>query len=408
MFQRTQPERQRMSGTNVNSSFFVSHTPETSGGNVSTPGSSSYYRSNASQGNQQQYYGGPATATVGHYSDNMGKRGRRKGGAGGSGFSLVFVILWTAIVFVAVYGYISYTKEPTPAAPQHRHRLGNEDNSAEVRRLGNKLETLQKSYDDLEKSKNEWQKKAQSLTSEVENVRRGGGSQDRRELDETLQLLHQEQQFALDWKAKAVGLEESMQQLERRISHSARSQLLQKYGPGPHSVEIEFGFEAHGGGRGYVTLELASVDDMPHSVFTFLELVERGMYNNDAIRFHHNGAHISQGSATDSATLQKFMDTGIGHVLYQEYSPNFPHVAYTAGFSSRPSGPNFYFNTKDNSAVHGPGGYAADGSPDPCFGKVTRGFDVIDRIHGLTGALEAGAWREIQPPVPVLSMRRLA
>jgi hypothetical protein len=62
---------------------------------------------------------------------------------------------------------------------------------------------------------------------------------------------------------------------------------------------------------------------------------------------------------------------------------------------------------RDNPKVHGPGGYAKDGSADPCFGRITRGTDIIDRIHALTGELNPGDWKKIENPVAIISMKRL-
>lgn len=59
-------------------------------------------------------------------------------------------------------------------------------------------------------------------------------------------------------------------------------------------------------------------------------------------------------------------------------------------------GPNFYINTNDNTQIHGPGGQppeddiiaeaaaqagTAVSRPEPCFGRVVSGYDVIQRLQ---------------------------
>lgn len=170
-------------------------------------------------------------------------------------------------------------------------------------------------------------------------------------------------------------------------------------------MELNFGDT---GESAWITIEMAPMDEMPHTIYTFLEQVSMGLYDDGGYAFHHNGNHIIMGSPEvnhltpqDMDPLQRFTDSGMASVLFQEYSYEFPHTPYTIGFAGRPGGPGFYVNTQDNSNLHGPNGYAQDGSADPCFGSVTRGQDVIDRIHTMTGELQQDDWKQIETPVAV-------
>jgi len=138
-----------------------------------------------------------------------------------------------------------------------------------------------------------------------------------------------------------------------------------------------------------MTFELAGAHEMPHTVFNFLEQVTTGLYDSGEFSFQFNGPHISMAAPSTSGLEKIFSDSGLASVLVQEYSPNFNHQKYTLGRGGRPSGPRFYINMKDNSALHGPNGYAQDGSADPCFGRITRNPDVMDRIHAAAGPLES-------------------
>ena len=69
-----------------------------------------------------------------------------------------------------------------------------------------------------------------------------------------------------------------------------------------------------------------------------------------------------------------FADLGLDHLAFPDYSSEFPHVAWTVGFTGRPGGPDWYINKVDNTEGHGPGGqyqYALNEQGDSCFGKIS-------------------------------------
>ena len=196
--------------------------------------------------------------------------------------------------------------------------------------------------------------------------------------------------------------------LHAGIQAMAKQRLLEKWGKGPHRVQISVQFDPktqqqqqqqqQAPADGTIVLELAAVDDMPYTVYWFLEQVTRKLF--DGCSFHRNAGHVIQagpainflsGPNTSGPMLsERFTTAGFNTILFQEYSHNFPHVMYTVGFAGRPGGPDFYINVKDNSKIHGPGGQAKSSSSllfgdpneaDPCFAKVISGFDVVDRIH---------------------------
>ena len=137
----------------------------------------------------------------------------------------------------------------------------------------------------------------------------------------------------------------------------------------------------------------------------------QGVFDNIEITHDHadhNAVHVVQGGPIANHLTpygvdpnERFQESGVASVLFQEYSESMPHVPYSVGMSGRPSGPNFYFNVQDNSKLHGPGGYAKDGSADPCFGRVVRGQDAIDTMHQLNGGVNPGEWKELDPKVAV-------
>jgi cyclophilin family peptidyl-prolyl cis-trans isomerase len=169
-----------------------------------------------------------------------------------------------------------------------------------------------------------------------------------------------------------------------------------RFGPGPHRVGVVVQFDPAfpklaetDENTATIVLELASVEELPHVVYWFLEQVSRGLY--DGCSFFRNAGHVIQGglvpnflSPPNPRLHQRFKDAGFYAALFQEYSERFPHVKYTMGLAGRPGGPDFYISVRDNSALHGPGGqknYEDPTEADPCFAKVVEGFDVVDRMH---------------------------
>ena len=174
-------------------------------------------------------------------------------------------------------------------------------------------------------------------------------------------------------------------------------------------MEIEVSFRGvHDRSQlGYMTLELAGPHDMPHTAFVFLEQVDQGMYNFGEYGFAYNAPHVTQAMPLTDGLSLRFEESGISHLLFPEYSSNFPHQQYTVGLAGRPAGPNFYINMRDNTHAHGPQGFTADGKADPCFGRVVRGQDIVDRINAATGQLHDGDWKKIDNDIAILSVKNL-
>ena len=174
--------------------------------------------------------------------------------------------------------------------------------------------------------------------------------------------------------------------LKEMVQKMSRSQVEQKYGPGPHRVEMELVFPDSKLGPDTFVVELASLDLMPHSVHTFLEMVSTGLL--DGCSFILNALHVLKAaplpydgtSAAEKA--RQFSSHGLESVAFKEYNDKYPHTQYTIGFAADGS-PSFYINTEDNTEIH---------VGDPCFGTIVSGFHTIHRLE--SAPTRNGIWFE--------------
>lgn len=193
-----------------------------------------------------------------------------------------------------------------------------------------------------------------------------------------------------------------------------------RFGPGPHQISVVVDLDdeqdtSSEPKHSEFILELAPVDVMPHSIHLFLSQIAEGYWSRGTPAIVINPGHVLQACphpCLESASLGgkysgdpyfEMKKAGIDAVSFQEYNPNYPHEKYTIGLAGRPhSGPEFYINLANNTLDHGPVeqrkkelgaryedyvkemfGEDSDDKvlePDPCFGKVVKGFDVVDKI----------------------------
>lgn len=163
--------------------------------------------------------------------------------------------------------------------------------------------------------------------------------------------------------------------LQEKVQSYYRIELEKRFGPGPYFVEFKLRID---GRSKYFTAKMAG-DIMPHSVFVFMDMVERQVWNDTV--FIHKWGHIVQ--AAPISTEGTSREISNGELIYPEYSEQFTHQEYTLGFSGRPAGPEFYINTADNVKSHGPGaqGHSAVlNDADPCFARIIVGTETVDLL----------------------------
>ena len=132
----------------------------------------------------------------------------------------------------------------------------------------------------------------------------------------------------------------------KKLQTVARKLIVAKYGPGPYRVKVDLEFPPtipdfdQNGKDGSIVIELAPIELIPVSVWTFLEVSRTWVKG----AFHRNAHHVLQVQAVSSEIHQ--------HLPFQEYSKEFPHKKGTTGYCGRPSGPCWYVSLIDNTINH--------------------------------------------------------
>jgi len=183
----------------------------------------------------------------------------------------------------------------------------------------------------------------------------------------------------------------------KQIQNSAKQEVLQLFGEGPYYVEFTLNFPGQTESK-YFTVELASLDDMPASVLTFLQQIHHKLWDNAS--FAHNAPHVNMARPV-STNIDTMVEHNIQHTPFAEYS--MEHTPYTLGFAGYPAGPEFYINKQDNTQTHGPNNHREDGHYEPAFATIIIGRDTINDMDDLPLSEEPAY--DIVNPVQILSAR---
>lgn len=166
----------------------------------------------------------------------------------------------------------------------------------------------------------------------------------------------------------AETLQEGTQALFRKL-------VAEKFGPGPHYVEFEVMSWRDKQYTEYFTIELAPAEDMPVTVYTFLEQIDRGLW--DGTSFYLNEPHaLSARPVSGNGQISRrreLQDSGFGSILFHERSEEYAHSKYSVTLKG--NGPEFFINKSDNA-------FPQDAT---CFGEVVIGRSVIDQISEARG-----------------------
>jgi hypothetical protein len=130
---------------------------------------------------------------------------------------------------------------------------------------------------------------------------------------------------------------QSTQRLKDMIQLISKHHLIEKYGKGPHYVEILLSFDPQSNiadltrstpnddDTAILLIELAPITEMPATVYWFLEQINATIYNGAA--FHRNAHHVVQGGiianfVTKTGDIHRINElirtTGLDSIPFQE------------------------------------------------------------------------------------------
>ena len=156
-----------------------------------------------------------------------------------------------------------------------------------------------------------------------------------------------------------------------------------RYGSGPFYIQffVKFpGYAYKASDKDSFVVELPSLWELPHSVHTFLELVESKLYDGSTIASSSNNSILSIGGNTNASTKLERQFKKYGYhddsVLYfEESSMTYPCLTkHSIGFTDHGPGLDIYM--ADN-AVSG-------NEAKTCLGRVVRGMKTLGRIETVT------------------------
>jgi peptidyl-prolyl cis-trans isomerase A (cyclophilin A) len=152
--------------------------------------------------------------------------------------------------------------------------------------------------------------------------------------------------------------------------------------------------------QGTITLELFA-DKAPQSVANFIEYAKSGHY--DGTIFHRviDGFMI-QGGGFDSTMKQKPTRAPIQNEAKNGLRNETGTVAMARTADPHSASAQFFINLADNRFLDYP---SRDGWGYAVFGKVTQGFDVVQKIGHVKTGIVKGMQDVPEPPVTIESVR---
>lgn len=195
---------------------------------------------------------------------------------------------------------------------------------------------------------------------------------------EALKELQKQQQSLESMRDQVGEFFDRKSHLRDAVQRHSRVAVETQYGKDKKiQVELTLDFADGREGPSSFKVEMASLDLMPHSVHTFLEMISLGLW--DGCSFVMNAMHVVKAAPLpyagsprqNSAQMASaFVKNNVNGPMYKEYNDLFKHTPMTLGFTGDNS-PSFYINTEDNTDLH---------AGDSAFAKVVSGFDTLQRV----------------------------
>jgi cyclophilin family peptidyl-prolyl cis-trans isomerase len=151
-----------------------------------------------------------------------------------------------------------------------------------------------------------------------------------------------------------------------------------RHGKGPFYAQFFLKFVGSTDLESFV-VEFPSLRELPHSVYTFLDLIESKLYDGTAFLFSANGVLRIGGSpsASNSARLaQRYKTHGYDEsaLLFVEVSNTYYCRKHSVGFVGRGPGLALYLSSSDSETQ-------GREAPKTCLGRVVRGMKTLSHVE---------------------------
>ena len=230
---------------------------------------------------------------------------------------------------------------------------------------------------------------AAANTIMLEKQRERLGKMNVREHVDSAKYLSDVQSALDDIRGQVEYYQEQKTVLKDAVQHQSRKSVEVKYGK-QKTIQVEFTLDFPDGREGPSSfkVEIASLDLMPNTVYTFLEMVDQGLW--DGCSFVMKAIHVLKAvplpyedqTQDPVRTAKIFAAKNLNGPIFKEYNYALPHTPYTLGFAGGDI-PSFYISTKENTDLHA-------GDSSGTFGRVVDGFDTLERVDAVPA--ENGIW----------------
>jgi cyclophilin family peptidyl-prolyl cis-trans isomerase len=149
--------------------------------------------------------------------------------------------------------------------------------------------------------------------------------------------------------------------------------LFTSHGKGPYYAEFHLQFPDRSG-IDSIVVEFPSRKELPHSVFTFITLIDSQLYDDTSILSKGVDGALRIGASPENMALlsQRYKALGYGKsaLSFIESSLSFPCKRHSVGFDGR--GPAMKIHISDRNV---------DDQDRTCMGRVVQGMDVLARVE---------------------------
>lgn len=187
--------------------------------------------------------------------------------------------------------------------------------------------------------------------------------------------LENSRKLSSELQQKQVNLQDErtkIQSIEQQTKHFVHKVAAEKYGDSPHFVEFTIqSRQDENQHTFYFTVELVPIHTTPISVYTFLEQVQKGLWDGTSFQSNEQEA-LSARPVSGNGEISRreaFEQADLDVVLFDTVSEEQQHDIYTVAINTEK--PGFYISKSPRQ------------SKDPIIGTVVIGRPVIDKLfHG--------------------------